>query len=71
MNMSIRLYLVISEEEHQAIQKIAKRELRSLREQIRLMLRQELQRLGLLTTDLEQNEEPDQPKDSSLRRLQK
>lgn len=46
--MLIRLYIILSEDERLAIQTLAKKDLRSLRDQIRFMLRQNLLRQGLL-----------------------
>ncbi|MEK6753465.1 MAG: hypothetical protein AABZ00_14505 [Chloroflexota bacterium] len=43
-----RLLIYLSEEEKTALQAMAEREMRGLREQTRLILRQELERCGLL-----------------------
>ena len=65
--MLVKMYILMSEHERQAIQELAEKELRPFREQVRFMLCQELQRRGLLTENSAQIErirqiEADKPK---------
>jgi hypothetical protein len=48
--MMVKMCIHISEDELQAIQAFAEKEMRPIREQIRFMLRQDLHRLGYLQT---------------------
>ncbi len=68
--MLVKMYIVISENERQAIQEIAEKELRPFREQVRLLLRQELQRRGLLTGNSTQIEHDGQA-ETDKRKLDK
>jgi aminoglycoside/choline kinase family phosphotransferase len=46
--MESRLTIVLSEEEREALQSIAQHELRAMRDQVRLIVRRDLERRGLL-----------------------
>ena len=53
-----RLLIYLSDEEKTALQAIANREMRGLREQTRLIVRQELERRGLLVIETQADPVP-------------
>ena len=59
--MFSRITIALTEDERVALQTVAQREMRGLREQIRYMLRKELSEAGLLPREQPQNEERCEP----------
>jgi hypothetical protein len=49
----LRLQIYLAEDERQALQRLAISEMRSLREQVRFVIREDLSRRGLLSPDPE------------------
>ena len=58
--MVIRIYLTLEPEERRAIDKLADRELRDPKDQLRILLREALYQRGLLDTIIPKNSYSDQ-----------